>query len=80
MIGIPPWDLPDPGIGPISLMSPSLAGRLLTTSATWEAHMEIYTYQNFKFQKHVTGETKHLKKDEKTQQRLKTKRKFSFQQ
>ena len=32
----PPGDLPDPGIEPVSLMSPALAGRLFTTSATWE--------------------------------------------
>ena len=32
----PPEDLPDPGIEPISLMSPALAGRFFTTSATWE--------------------------------------------
>ena len=30
-------DLPDPGIEPASLMSPALAGRFFTTSATWEA-------------------------------------------
>ena len=33
----PPGDLPDPGIEPTSLESPALAGRFLTTSATWEA-------------------------------------------
>ena len=33
----PPGDLPDPGIEPESLPSPALAGRFLTTSATWEA-------------------------------------------
>ena len=33
----PPGDLPDPGIEPESLKSPVLAGRLFTTSATWEA-------------------------------------------
>ena len=32
-----PGDLPDPGIEPVSLMSPALAGRFLTTSATWGA-------------------------------------------
>ena len=32
-----PGDLPDPGIKPQSLMSPTLAGRFFTTSATWEA-------------------------------------------
>ena len=31
-----PWDL-DPGIEPTYLMSPALAGRFFTTSATWEA-------------------------------------------
>ena len=34
----PPGDLPDPRIEPVSLMSPALAGRFLT-SATWEAHL-----------------------------------------
>ena len=34
----PPGDLPDPGIEPVSLMSPALAGGFFTTSATWEDH------------------------------------------
>ena len=33
----PPGDLPNPGMEPTSLMSPALAGRFFTTSATWEA-------------------------------------------
>ena len=33
-----PWDLPDPGIEPVSLTSLALVGGLITTSATWEAH------------------------------------------
>ena len=33
----PPGDLPKPGIEPVSLISPALAGRFFTTSATWEA-------------------------------------------
>ena len=33
----PPGDLPNPGIKPVSLTSPALAGRFFTTSATWEA-------------------------------------------
>ena len=33
----PSGDLPDPGIKPISLTSPALAGGFFTTSATWEA-------------------------------------------
>ena len=32
----PPEDLPNPGIGPTSLMSAALAGEFFTTSATWE--------------------------------------------
>ena len=34
-----PGDLPDPGIEPASLMSPSLTGRFFTTSTTWEAQI-----------------------------------------
>ena len=30
--------LPDPGIEPVSLMSPALTGGFFTTSTTWEAH------------------------------------------
>ena len=33
----PLGDLPDPGIELESLVSPALAGRFFTTSATWEA-------------------------------------------
>ena len=33
----PPGNLPDPGIKPTSLMSPALADRFFTTSASWEA-------------------------------------------
>ena len=32
---LPPGDLPDPGIEPMSLMSPALEGGLFTPSATW---------------------------------------------
>ena len=32
-----PGDLPKPGIKPMSLGSPALAGGFFTTSATWEA-------------------------------------------
>ena len=34
----PPEDLSDPGIEPMSIVSPALAGGFFTTSATWEAH------------------------------------------
>ena len=33
-----PGNLPDPGIEPISLTSPELAGGFFTTNATWVAH------------------------------------------
>ena len=33
----PPGDLPNPGIEPTILRSPTLAGGFFTTSATWEA-------------------------------------------
>ena len=38
-------DLPDPGIEPVSLMCPALAGRFFTTSATWEAKPAEGTFQ-----------------------------------
>ena len=34
----PPGDLPDPGIEPMSLMSPALEARFFTISTAWEAH------------------------------------------
>ena len=37
----PAGDLPNPGIEPVSLWSPELAGGFFTTSATWEA--QAYT-------------------------------------
>ena len=37
----PPGGLPDPGIKPMSLASPALAGRFPTTSATGEAQFTI---------------------------------------
>ena len=37
----PPGDLPDPGIQPESLLSPALAGRFFTTSATWETTIPL---------------------------------------
>ena len=37
----PTGHLPDPGIKPSSLMSPALAGRFFTPSATWEALLQL---------------------------------------
>ena len=39
---LPPGDLPDPGVEPMSLMSPAMAGGFFTTSAIWEAHSAVY--------------------------------------
>ena len=38
-----PGDLPDPGIEPMSLMPPALAGGFLTMSVTWEAHYDMHS-------------------------------------
>ena len=38
-----PRDLPDPGIEPTTLVFPTLAGRIFTTSITWEVQVQ-YTY------------------------------------
>ena len=35
----PPGDLPHPGIEPVSLMSPALAGGFFTPKATWGAQI-----------------------------------------
>ena len=37
-------DLPDPGIEPVSLMSPALASGFIATNATWEAPKCAYIY------------------------------------
>ena len=44
-----PGDLPQPGIKPTSLIFPVWAGRLFTTSATWEALPNMF--QNSRFPK-----------------------------
>ena len=52
----PPEDLPDPGIKSVSPVSPALAGRFFTTSATWAGRVgkydcllrEMWRLENFK--------------------------------
>ena len=39
----PPGDLPNLGIEPASLMSPTLADKFFTTSTTWEVCFNIYS-------------------------------------
>ena len=43
--GPPPGDLPDPGIEPMSLMSPALASRFFTISTPWEELESIHVPQ-----------------------------------
>jgi len=40
----PPWYLPYPGVEPLSLTSPTLAGWFFNTSANWKAQTSIYIY------------------------------------
>ena len=40
----PPGDLLNSGIKPVSLLSPALAGSFFTTSATWEALVNMYIH------------------------------------
>ena len=40
----PPEDLPDPGMEPVSFMSPSLAERFFTTRAIWEVPAKLWEY------------------------------------
>ena len=49
MLSPSPEDLPDPGIEPVSLMSPALAGSFFTVSTTWEAHILIISQFYFIF-------------------------------
>ena len=42
----PPRNLPDPGIKPMSLMSPALADGFFITSTTWEAGVKVYAWGN----------------------------------
>ena len=50
----PSGDLPDAGIEPTSLASPSLAGRFFTTSTTWEAP---YIYVTLQFMLYIIYRT-----------------------
>ena len=45
----PPGDCPNPGMEPMSLMSPALAGRFFTASATWEAPSAVQCRQINKY-------------------------------
>ena len=45
----PEGDFPNPGTKPVPLMSPALAGRFFTTSATWEVPIHMYTMEYYSF-------------------------------
>ena len=57
--GPPPGDLPNPGMKPVSLMTPALAVGFFTTSATWEAQMQsrVLIVQAHRGDRNVTLET-----------------------
>ena len=40
----PPGHLPDPGIEPTSITSPTVAGGFFTTSATWEDEAMVFLF------------------------------------
>ena len=42
---LPPGNLPDPGIEPLSLTSPALAGGFFITSTTWEIREYVIFYE-----------------------------------
>ena len=51
-----PGDLPDPGIKPVPLSSPALAGGFFTTSATWKPlylYMCVYIHKEIFFKELV---------------------------
>jgi len=52
----PAGDLPDPGTELASLLSPALASRFFTSSATWEAHVYIYVCKNVSVSHSVVSE------------------------
>ena len=54
---LPPGDLPNLGIKPMSLMSLALAGRFFTTGVTWEApiYMCMYTHTHTHTHTHRKG-------------------------
>ena len=51
----PPWDLPNPGMEPMSLVSPALAGGFFTTSTTWETLYVEYIMRNARLDESQTG-------------------------
>ena len=46
---LPLGNLPDPGREPMFLKSPALAGRIFSTSTTWESQVKVYTLLCMKY-------------------------------
>ena len=58
----PPGDLPDPGIKPVSLVSPALIGGFFATCATWEQDNTVTGVSKFCLWKEwITEENKLMK-------------------
>ena len=51
----PPGDLPHPGMEPVSLMSPALAGGFFTTSATWDVLLLHVQFSSVQFSRSVVS-------------------------
>ena len=51
----PPEDLPNPGIEPVSLVSPPLPGGFFTTGATWEVEAKLQRVEKLNNQNLGTG-------------------------
>ena len=52
----PPEQLPNPGIEPVSLISPVLPGRFFTTCATWEVLLSVLVSNNNYYYLHYNDE------------------------
>ena len=59
----PPEDLPEAGIEAASLLSPALAGRCFSTSASWEALLSTFLWMKDTEIKKLRDELDSLKKD-----------------
>ena len=64
LLPCPPEDLSNPQIEPISFMSPALAGRFFTASATWESHLWYMQRQKDGSQKDGWAEQERIRSDQ----------------
>jgi len=52
---LPPGDLPDPGIEPMSLLSPALAGRFFTTKPPGKSYRRYENETGMSLSSHLLG-------------------------